>query len=344
MNQKGFTLIELLAVIVILAIILSIAVPRITSLIDNSKKSSFESNAKMVLNAIRIKVLENSNFDLTTLNKNTLETILNIDSDNYSQVFVRNDNNGKLYITLKGAGQWDNLTASGSLDNISINTTEQIVADGLVSYLEGSNLSSYNGTGTTWYDISGNNNNATLYNGLGYNSSNGGSLVCDGVNDYADISLPLINSYTTITVEGFIKWNTSNNGMFFGMDRYDIYTHNGHLGYNNANGNLIGIPSANVSTLGLIGNYKHYTFVMNKTGLLSTNKIYINGVLQTLLTNVGADGSIPGFISPLRLCSWPTNSNYYANIYYGNLRIYNKELSNAEIIQNFNAQKLKYGL
>jgi type IV pilus assembly protein PilA len=36
-QKQGFTLVELLAVIVILAIILAIAVPSITSLIENEK-------------------------------------------------------------------------------------------------------------------------------------------------------------------------------------------------------------------------------------------------------------------------------------------------------------------
>ena len=52
MNKKGFTLIELLAVIVILAIIMVIAVPQILNVIENSRKSAWESNVKMIADAI----------------------------------------------------------------------------------------------------------------------------------------------------------------------------------------------------------------------------------------------------------------------------------------------------
>ena len=48
MKKNGFTLVELLAVIVILAIILVIAVPKITDTIDNARRGSFESSIKMV--------------------------------------------------------------------------------------------------------------------------------------------------------------------------------------------------------------------------------------------------------------------------------------------------------
>ena len=47
-KKNGFTLVELLAVIVILAIILVIAVPKITDTIKNSKIASFESSAKTI--------------------------------------------------------------------------------------------------------------------------------------------------------------------------------------------------------------------------------------------------------------------------------------------------------
>ena len=48
-KQKGFTLIELLAVIVILAIILLVAVPSITNVIENAKEDSLESSARVAV-------------------------------------------------------------------------------------------------------------------------------------------------------------------------------------------------------------------------------------------------------------------------------------------------------
>ena len=58
-NKKGFTLVELLAVIVILAIILAIAVPTISSLILSQRTAAFEANVKMLLKGIDYKYLEN---------------------------------------------------------------------------------------------------------------------------------------------------------------------------------------------------------------------------------------------------------------------------------------------
>ena len=58
-----------------------------------------------------------------------------------------------------------------------------IVTDGLVMYLDAANPKSYPGTGTTWTDISRNNNNGTLTNGPTFSSANLGSIVFDGSND-----------------------------------------------------------------------------------------------------------------------------------------------------------------
>lgn len=63
MNKKGFTLVELLAVIVILAIILAIAVPSITGLLEKQRENSFESNVKMLIRGIDYKKLELSSED-----------------------------------------------------------------------------------------------------------------------------------------------------------------------------------------------------------------------------------------------------------------------------------------
>jgi hypothetical protein len=132
--------------------------------------------------------------------------------------------------------------------------------------------------------------------------------------------------------------------MFLGMTTYDVWTQSNTLGFNNGNSNVIGINAETVTSLGLLGNWKYYTFVMNKSGLLSTNKIYINGTSVGPLTAVvESDGNIPGFNTNLRLCSW-NNGGFNGNMQYSNLQVYNRELSTQEISQNFNAMKSRFNL
>ena len=74
-------------------------------------------------------------------------------------------------------------------------TGPNIIKDGLVLTLDASSQRSYPGSGTTWYDLSGNGNNGTLTNGPTFDSGNGGSIVFDGTNDY-------VNGPTTNSVIG----------------------------------------------------------------------------------------------------------------------------------------------
>jgi len=66
---------------------------------------------------------------------------------------------------------------------VALSHSPKIVTDGLVLCLDAGNPKSYPGSGTTWTDLSGNSNNGTLVNGVGYNGSNLGSLSFDGVDD-----------------------------------------------------------------------------------------------------------------------------------------------------------------
>ena len=63
-----------------------------------------------------------------------------------------------------------------------------VVTDGLVLYLDAGNTKSYPGSGTGWIDLSGRVNNGILANGPTFDSSNGGSIVFDGSNDYTDVA------------------------------------------------------------------------------------------------------------------------------------------------------------
>jgi hypothetical protein len=230
----------------------------------------------------------------------------------------------------------------GNVICVNINY-EEIVTSGLTVNLDAGFTPSYPKSGSTWGDLSFSGNNGTLVNGPTYNSSNGGTIVFDGTNDYCDISATQMTS-NLITISGFIKWVAGTGGMFFGFTTYDVWTQSGNLGYNVGASDVYGISSATVTSLGLIGNWAHYTFVMTNTGSIPTNnKIYINGNLQTLAQRLGTTGNAPGFGSNLRLCSWNAGG-FYGNLQYGNLQVYNRALSQAEILQNFNTQKARFGL
>lgn len=85
-----------------------------------------------------------------------------------------------------------------------------IVSNGLLTYLDAGNLSSYSGAGNIWSDLSGNGNNATIYNGVSYTNSNGGSFRFDGNNDISIINL---NSSTTISSISYSAWLKPDTGI-----------------------------------------------------------------------------------------------------------------------------------
>ena len=103
--KKGFTLVELLAVIVILAIILAIAIPGISNIIEASKRGAAESDARMLLKALEYKMMNVEGFDPTTITEENIESELGLDASNYSRLTVKKMNN-QLYVTMIGQGMY----------------------------------------------------------------------------------------------------------------------------------------------------------------------------------------------------------------------------------------------
>ena len=77
-NKKGFTLIELLAVIVILAILLAVAIPRVTNYISGSRRDSLVTTAREFADTVEkdatkeIYELPISNNDITIVSLNLM--------------------------------------------------------------------------------------------------------------------------------------------------------------------------------------------------------------------------------------------------------------------------------
>ena len=142
-NKKGFTLVELLAVIVILAIILAIAVPTISTLITNQKKSAYAAGVRMLIKGIDYQVLSCGATDVATLkgascvNNATLTAAhfggnttdygtLTVDSINTSSTSTQID------LAAAAAGQFKGCTVTNA-EFTNIVTTGTTGADGVVS-------------------------------------------------------------------------------------------------------------------------------------------------------------------------------------------------------------------
>lgn len=219
----------------------------------------------------------------------------------------------------------------------------KIVTDSLALALDAGNIKSYPGTGTTWYDISGRNNNGTLANGPTFNSANGGSILFDGVNDY--ILLPANSGFqpsTGLTMEVWFK-SLGSNGKTQGL----LYLNYG----TGIRLDTAGTIHTRVNSSGSLQQFSTTAAYFNGlwnhaivTVTSPTVKVYVNSNLTDQFS-VLYDGSSPFNTS---IGGVGTDINDSANRgFYGYLsvaRAYTKVLSAAEVQQNYNATKGRFGL
>ena len=227
--------------------------------------------------------------------------------------------------------------------------TPSIVTNGLILNLDAGNASSYPGSGTLWTDLSGQNNNGTLVNGVGYSSANGGALTFDGVNDYIDLGSQTSFNLTNMSISIWVKMDNSITSNSFIAGRYhNTNSDNGwHISYNPTTQKFkfdgresAALYISNETT----NNYNKNTWY-NITGTKSANtwSIYVNGVLDTT-QNVGL-GNVAFLSNQMQLGGMVTFfGSFYSKCSIGNTLMYNKSLSSSEVLQNFNATKTRFGL
>jgi hypothetical protein len=224
---------------------------------------------------------------------------------------------------------------------MGLNHSPRIVTDGLVLCLDAANKKSYPGSGTTWNDLSGNNNNGTLTNGPTFNSVNLGSLVFDGVNDYFVTSQNDNNAITNgITMSLWTKFTTR--GVLVPLSKGLKTTGHYEIWFNN------GIFNCYFFDLGT-GSYQNSTVAVNNGNwnfLVVTYdnanvRFYRNGI--NIRTNAISTTSIPTMNATIDIGRSAQDGLYFS----GNIAqasIYNRALSAAEIQQNFNAIRGRFGI
>ena len=102
------------------------------------------------------------------------------DKELSSYLSLVNQVSGQDFTVVQDATNW--LNANGYWTSEGTSDATDILPDGLVLQVDASNPSSYSGTGTTWFDLSGNDYDGILTNGTSYSSEFGGVITFTGSN------------------------------------------------------------------------------------------------------------------------------------------------------------------
>ena len=217
-------------------------------------------------------------------------------------------------------------------------TGPNIITNGLVLSLDAANTKSYPGSGTTWRDLSGNNNTGTLTNGPTFNSANGGNLVFNGSNQFINCGN---NSSVQVTIGTISAWvRTTTPGASFRsiiakQGAWGLFFNDGILvtyDWGNAQTRTTGLNIAN-------GIWNHTAMTFTQTvGTPSNNAIiYLNGasVLTTTIKHSNHN---------VNLQIAEANANQFLNGNIASAQIYNRALSADEVLQNYNGTKSRFGI
>jgi hypothetical protein len=244
----------------------------------------------------------------------------------------------------------------------------RVVKDGLVFHLDASVSRSYSGTGLTANGLIGG-IGGTLLNGVGFTSSNNGSFIFDGANDYFESPhSDALNISGSITVEVWVyltslsnsadmnlickysNFGGSNNQswiLFKNTGNYTSYSPDGLTANNNefcwlasSNGNITG---ALIGTGEQVVVNTWYCVVGIYNSATEKMLMYVNGVLKTNVTRAGqTSGLLSTNLRNLQIGGTPLDANRWIQGRIPSAKVYNRALTAQEILQNYNATKGRY--
>ena len=215
-----------------------------------------------------------------------------------------------------------------------------MVTSGLVFNVDASNSQSYPGSGTVWYDISGNNYNINLLNGPVYSGEYGGAITFDGTNDYGTARnlTTLEMGNRSITIGVWFRTTTSRGALVTKRGTgsgYQLYINTPGKLYADGYSTATGVFSASA-----INNNSIKYGVVVFDYLNTTIRLYVNGVADntTSLSSGGNDTS-----AYFNIAKSQQYTDYFSGTIYS-IQVYNRALSATEILNNFNAGRGRFNL
>ena len=225
------------------------------------------------------------------------------------------------------------------------------ITSNLVLYYDPSNVSSYPGSGTTINDLSGNGLNGSM-SGITFTSP---YFTYNGTSSQVRVAdnLLLEPGSGDWTMEVWVNQTTSGNDVVLGKFNnggvasnvsYSIRTTNttyyAQLGSGSGSGSSLFVNSTNY--VGTLSTWYQLVYVF-KNGGTKTLETFVNGSSIGSVSHSLA--SILNSTNPLYIGSY--NGGEFSQWFDGRIgitRLYNDALTSSEVLQNFNADKSKYGL
>lgn len=237
-------------------------------------------------------------------------------------------------LTFINTGNNGSLTIGGGLQ---IFTPISIVTDGLTLQLDAGNSSSYPGSGTTWTDLAGTQQNITLVNSPTFTSGTPSYFTFNGSNQYGTGSSAVLTttSYTK-SVWFYLNANADNNLVSSATGGHYMFFQGGNKMYS-GHTNWAGFPSNYPSTATFsLNTWYNATLTFNTTDGM---KLYVNGELDSSYTTIKTAYTGNGSTNIATYGGGNLLNGRIAKVY-----CYNRSLTSVEVLQNYNSDKSQFGL
>ena len=232
-----------------------------------------------------------------------------------------------------------------------------VVKRGLVFYVNTGSNDSYIGTGTSLRDMSGNRNHITLVNSPTFSTSNGGYLSFNGSSQYGTSTYSTLYDFldAKFTVGVWFYYNTqSANASQILCSRASYGSNERSFEfYASSNGSNVpyiwfgtynsGWTYVNDSAQTNIS-YNQWTYAVGTSDGAGVGKVYVNGALKQ--TNNSFNTGLTKTVVPVQLGAYSgsVGTGSYFNGNMAIVQLYNRELTSAEVQQNYNVQRNRFGI
>lgn len=229
---------------------------------------------------------------------------------------------------------------------MALHHNPRTVTNSLLYLYDPADLRSYPGSGGTVYDLIGT-SNGTFAGSAAYNSAGLGSLDFNGPSTYDYVSISDSTTHTTgqsFTYEGWIYFDALS-----GYDKTIIGKVGCNIGLLQA-GSSMGMCVFGPNGACASGNTQYFATGTATTGVwahwVGTYQVgvgivtYKNGTAVSTVAVTGAIGTYPSTL----YIGGSINANYTMDGRVTAVRIYSKALSPAEVLQNFEAQRSRFGV